>query len=386
MRKIFTILLIFIFTNLFAQNKFELGYYIDQSGNKVEGEISEIQINNFPDNFIFRNGKNTEVIQTSLVSKIKYGIDVFEKRQFQYDLSTSNDLKKMSKQKDVELEDKTAFLQLIVDGRYKLYKYVNNGTSVFFYEDASGQLTTLNYKKYVENGTDIKENKEYLTQLSQNVQSDTKKKDYFSSAIKYNDADLIDYFIKVNNKSVKKERKSQVKFIFFTGYSVSTMDINFLQDIGSEKYQHITVMPEVEYILNKNLINPTSFYFNVKYRSIKADYEEVYVRKNWHHKVDYQSLCFSIGAKQYFLSSDKVQLYGKLGIGYDNPLKAEILSPMESWNLNPIFFDQPSAGINSGLGVKLYNSFLIELDYDYLFKTLFVNKNTSLNLKVGYSF
>ena len=45
MRKIFTLLLIFMFTNLFAQNKFELGYYIDQSGNKIEGEISEIKIN-----------------------------------------------------------------------------------------------------------------------------------------------------------------------------------------------------------------------------------------------------------------------------------------------------------------------------------------------------
>lgn len=386
MRKIFTFLLIFLFTNLFAQNKFELGYYIDQSGNKVEGEISEIQINNFPDSFIFRNGKNTEVIQTSLVSKIKYGIDVFEKRQFQYDLSTSNDLKKMSKQKDVELEDKTSFLQLIVDGRYKLYKYVNNGTSVFFYEDVSGQLTTLNYKKYVENGTDIKENKEYLTQLSQNVQSDTKKKDYFSSAIKYNDADLIDYFTKVNGKSVKREARSQFKFNFFVGYSISTMGINFLQNVDSKKYQHITAMPEIEYVLNKNVSNPTSFYFNVKYRSIKADYEEVYVRKNWNHKVGYQSLCFSIGAKQYFLSSDKVQLYGKLGIGYDNPLKAEILSPMESWNLNPIFFDHPSAGINAGLGVKLYDSFLVEIDYDYVFKTSYLIKNTSLNLKVGYSF
>lgn len=145
-------------------------------------------------------------------------------------------------------------------------------------------------------------------------------------------------------------------------------------------------MPEIEYILNKNMANSTSFYFNVKYRSIKANYEEVYVRENWHHTVDYQSLCFSLGVKQYFLSSEKNKFYGKLGLGYDTPIKAEITSPPASWILNPIYMDQAGAGINAGLGFKLHNSFLIEIDYDYNFSTTYVDKFTSLNFKVGYSF
>jgi len=145
-------------------------------------------------------------------------------------------------------------------------------------------------------------------------------------------------------------------------------------------------MPEIEYVLNNNVMNPTSFYFNLKYRSVKADYEEVYVRENWQHQVDYQSLLFSLGAKKYFLSSNNIKFYGKLGFGVDIPLKSEILSPAESWRLNPIFLDHIKGGINTGLGIKLYDSFLVEIDYDYIFNTLFIRKNTSINFKVGYSF
>ena len=147
MNKIFTFLLIFLCTNLFAQNKFELGYYIDQSGNKVEGEISEITLNSFPSNFIIRKKGKEETVETSTATLIKYGSIVFEKKSFQYDPSTRMDIANMSKQKEFRLVNKTAFVQLMVNGDTKLYKYTENGVSTFFYETENKQLTTLKYKK-----------------------------------------------------------------------------------------------------------------------------------------------------------------------------------------------------------------------------------------------
>jgi len=386
MNNFFTFLLIFLCTNLFAQNKFELGYYIDQSGNKVEGEISEITMNSFPSNFIIRKKGKEETVETSTATLIKYGSIVFEKKSFQYDPSMRMDIANMSKQKEFRLVNKTAFVQLMVNGDTKLYKYTENGVSTFFYETANKQLTTLKYKKYLENGTDINENKEFLSQLQEVKNEKVSGNEGYYNAVKYNDTDLVDYFTKLNGKSIKVDKKSKMFFNVFAGYSISSMDINFLQDLPAENYWHITIMPEIEYVLNNNVMNPTSFYFNLKYRSVRADYEEVYVRENWQHQVDYQSLLFSLGAKKYFLSSNNIKFYGKLGFGVDIPLKAEILSPAESWRLNPIFLDHIKGGINTGLGMKLYNSFLIEIDYDYLFNTQYINKNTSINFKVGYSF
>ncbi|MEG0852182.1 MAG: hypothetical protein RSH24_20085 [Flavobacterium sp.] len=386
MRKFFTFLLIFLFTNLYAQNKFELGYYIDQSGNKIEGEISEITLNNFPSNFIIRKKGKEETVETSAATFIKYGTIVFEKKSFQYDPSLRTDIANMPKQKDFQLVNKTAFVQLMVNGDTKLYKYLENGVSTFFYETANNQLTTLKYKKYLENGNDINENKEFISQLKEvkNVK-DSGDEGYYN-AVKYNDTDLVNYFTKLNGKSIKSDKKSKVLFNVFVGYSISSMDINFLQDLPAESHQHITVMPEIEYVLNNNIMNPTSFYFNLKYRAVKADYEEIYVRENWQHQVDYQSLLFSFGAKKYFLSSKDMKFYGKIGFALDIQIKDEILSPVESWRLNPIFLDHYKGGINTGLGVRLKESFLIEIDYDYLLNTLHIKKNTSINFKVGYSF
>lgn len=386
MNKIFTFLLIFLCTNLLAQNKFELGYYIDQSGNKFEGEISEIKLDNFPEEFILKNGNQQTKVKTSSAREIKYGASVFIMKKFQYDPIVRNEISNLSKERKLNFVETSNFVQLIVDGEYKLYRYLKNGISTFFYENSNKEMVTLAYKKYLKSNSTISENNDFRVQLWNNVKNSKYPSLDSYSYLKYRVDDLEDYFKQVNGITFKREKKDKVVFNFFVGYSSSFMDIDFLQNIPGESYNHITVMPEIEYILNKNITNTTSFYFNVKYRSIKADYEEVYVRENWHHTLDYQSLYFSLGVKQYFLSSDKNKFYGKLGLGYDTPIKAEITSPPASWILNPIYIDQASAGINVGLGFKLYNSFLIEIDYDYIFNTTYVNKNTSVNFKVGYSF
>lgn len=385
MNKIFTFLLIFLCTNLFAQNKFELGYYIDQSGNKFEGEISEISMNSFPSHFIIRKKGKEETVETNSATLIKYGIVVFEKKSFQYDPSVRLDISNMPKQEAFQLVDKIAFAQLMVNGDIKLYKYTENGVSTFFYEIGNDKLITLKYKKYLENGNNINENKEFISQLK-DIKTEKASSEGYFNALKYNDTDLINYFTKLNGKSVKVDTKSKVFFNIFAGYSISSMDIKFLQDIPAENYLHVTFMPEIEYVLNNNIVNPTSFYFNVKYRRIKADYEEIYVRENWQHKVDYQSLLFSLGAKKYFLSSKDMKFYGKLGFALDMPIKDEILSPIEALRLNPIILDHYKGGINTGLGMKINESLLIEIDYDFVFNTLQINKNTSVSLKVGYSF
>lgn len=386
MNKIFTFLLIFLCTNLFAQNKFELGYYIDQSGNKVEGEISEISLNSFPSNFIIRQKGKEETVETSTATLIKYGSIIFEKKSFQYDPSTRMDIANMSKQKEFRLVNKTAFVQLMVNGDIKLYKYTESGVSTFFYETVNNQLTTLKYKKYLENGTDINENKEFLSQLQEVKNEKISGNEGYYNAVKYNDTDLVDYFTKLNGKSIKVDKKSKVFFNVFAGYGINTMDINFVSDIAAEQYSYFTIIPEVEYIMNINKMNPIGFYFNVKLHTFKGDFVEEYVRYDWNHEVDYKSLYISFGAKQYFLSSEKTKFYAKLGLGLNNPIKSEILSPIDSWLLNPILLDRYSAGINAGVGVKLYNKLLMEFEYDSVFNTPHVNKNTSINFKVGYSF
>lgn len=376
------------FTGLttFGQSNFEYGHYIDNSGNKKECEVSEITINRFPEKIIIRNNKQIEEVELSGIKEVKYGVNIFQKKEFQYDPSISYQINELSENKDFYLKQKIAFVQLLVEGNYNLYQYIEKGVSTFFYQNPEGDLITLGYKKYFKERNNIAENKFYQTQLFENVKNPKYLNIGSYSILKYNEEDLTRYFKEVNGKSFVKVKQSRLRFNLMLGYSNHTMDINFLSDLPAKKYGHFIIVPEVEYFLNKNLKNPLSFYFNVNLHQFKKEFVEEYERENWFHKVNYQSLYVSLGAKKYFLSNKNISYYGKFGVGLNNPIKSEILSPIESWTLNPILLDRYGAGLNAGVGVKLFDSILVDLDFDYVFNTPHVNKNTSLNLKAGYSF
>lgn len=239
---------------------------------------------------------------------------------------------------------------------------------------------------YINSRRQINEIKTFQIQLKNTLPNPTFQSEYAYESLKYNHEDLIDYFKKVNGKLLVTNKKSKLKFNIFAGYAQHTMDINFVSDIPSESYSHITVVPELEYVLNINKLNYTSFYLNARLHTLKKEFVEPYVRDHWHHQVDYQSLFVAFGGKQYFLSSNQKAFYVKAGVGFNNPIKYEILSPHESWMINPIFLDRSAVGINSGLGMIILNAFLVEVDYDLLLNTPHINKNTSLNFKVGYAF
>src|SRR5690606_15051300 len=115
--------------------------------------------------FYFKKGKQVEEISTAMVSKIKYGIRIFEKRNFQYDPSLRLSIDEMPTQPDIDLVNHSAFVELLVNGEHKLYKYVEKGVSMFFYEDMSNNLVLLQYKKYINSRQEINENKTFQIQL-----------------------------------------------------------------------------------------------------------------------------------------------------------------------------------------------------------------------------
>lgn len=376
------------FTGLttFGQSNFEYGYYIDNTGNKKECEVSEITINRFPEKIIIRNNKQIEEVELSGIKEVKYGVNIFQKKEFQYDPSISYQINELSENKDFDLKQKIAFVQLLVEGNYNLYQYIEKGVSTFFYQNPEGDLITLGYKKYFKERNNIAENKFYQTQLFENVKNPKYSSIGSYSILRYNEEDLTRYFKEVNGKSFVKVKQSRLRFNLMLGYSNHTMDINFLSDLPAKKYGHFIMVPEVEYLFNKNLRNPLSIYANVNLQKFKNDFVEKYETGNWNHKVNYQSLYVSLGIKKYFMSSENLSYYGRFGIGLNNPIKSDVFSPSKYSSINPIYLGQFGSGIDAGIGIKLFDSILVEVDYNHVFNAPHINKNTSLNLKAGYSF
>lgn len=386
MKNFFIILNMLVCVSVFAQSKFESGYYIDNSGAKFIGEISEINPNVFPAEFYFKNENGETKIQTNTITEIKYGVLLFEKKQFKHDPSIRYEIQNLNSKKDFNLVDTNDFVQLLVDGDYKLYRYSHQGVSFFYYQKLNNELKPLLYKKYITQGTVINENNEFKKELWKEVKNDKYPNYDRYTFLKYRTDDLEDYFKEANGISFKKVKKEKVIFNLYAGYSMHTMDISFLSNLPAKSHQSLTIMPELELLINQNLKNPLGFYANAKLHSFKNEFIEEYERYNWHHKVDYQSIYVSLGVKKYFMSSKNVQPFVKLGLGLNNPIKSKIESPIDSWRLNLIMLDRYSGGVNTGIGVKLLNKFLVEVDYDFVFNTAHIDKNTALNLKVGYSF
>lgn len=386
MKNFVTLILFMLTASVFAQQKFQLGYYTTISGQTVKGEISEVEAINSTKSIKFRKkNKNVLLVGTDSVINVKSGASFFSKKQFQIDPSPNFDIESMSTDSSFKLEERTSFLKLLVEGNYKLYKYTENGNTYFFYEDALGEIITLKYKKHINNRNEISENKAFIQQLESLADINILDRSAVSK-LKYTETDLIKYFISINGDSYKYKSKSKVKFNFFVGYSNHSMDIDFVTDLAAQQYSHLMIMPEIEYILDVNNKNQTSFYFNLRLHNFKKDFVEFYERENWHHKVDYASLVASLGVKQYFLSSNKFKFYAKAGVALNNPIKSNVQSPPVTWAVKTLVIEGFGSGVNTGVGVKIIDKVVVELDYDLMFNVAHIRKNTSLNFKVGYSF
>lgn len=387
MKNLLIIILILFFTKAVSQVKFEYGYYITHADKRIEGAISVFQLPNIPDEILIKKEKGiTEKVLTNTLKELSFGSTELIRKKFTFDPTLTSDFSKLTNNEGFNLIDKNDFLELLVDGEYKLYRFVHEGNSTFFYEGEKGALITLYYKKYLAPNKNIFENKAFVKQLEQDAGLQKGLRFVNFEHLNYNEQELIAFFKKANGTSLIEKRISKLVFNVYAGYSIHTMDVQFLTDQPSESYAHFNVIPEIEYIFNTAKINPTALYFNVKLHAFKKDYMMMYESGEWIHELEYQSLFFATGLKKYFLNSEKIKLFAKIGVAYNHVLKTKTVTPNRGKNIEIIKLDNHGAGLNFAFGSKVFQNGLVEIGYDYTFNNLYVKNNGSVNFKLGYSF
>lgn len=190
-------LMLFLITFLsFAQNKFEAGYYIDNSGVKTECLIKNYEWKNNPKSIEIKNSQDESIIiksieeikEFSIVSKSKY-----IRETIKMDESSTN-INTLLSDPNPTFKEFTIFLKVLVEGSSNLYFYENKDYERYFYtkDNKIEQLVYLLYKK----DGDILANNLYRQQLFVNFKCNNDSKPIES--LDYND-ELIEYFIKTNN-------------------------------------------------------------------------------------------------------------------------------------------------------------------------------------------
>ena len=166
-------LIIFINLFSFSQIKFEKGYFITNSDEKVECLIRNVDLKFNPDGFTYKLAETSENKKETINSVKEFGVyDRFKYSRHTVDIDYSS-----SRNEDLnrnylpDFKEETVFLQVLIEGKANLYSYINAEVSRYFFSTEDKNVKQLIYKEFLNESDKITENNQYKQQLINNLQT-----------------------------------------------------------------------------------------------------------------------------------------------------------------------------------------------------------------------
>jgi hypothetical protein len=197
MKNLYTILFLLITLLSFGQIKFEPGYIIMDNGAKTPCEVKNRDWRLTPKEFECRGSEHAAPFYATLKNTTEVGVANRVFTKYTVDVEQSNsELAYLDDKEYAKYKTVTVFLELLVDGEIRLYKYYNRGIPKYFYKQEGGQPIPLEYKMYKQ-GTKILYNRTYKSTLQQLMGNRITQTELFRT-VEYNDTDLVTLFRQYN--------------------------------------------------------------------------------------------------------------------------------------------------------------------------------------------
>ncbi|WP_109831024.1 outer membrane beta-barrel protein [Reichenbachiella versicolor] len=372
-------------TNLYSQVSFVNGYFIDNSGTKVECLIKDKGWERNPELFEYRETIKGDVLKKRISEIQSFAIldgVKFVRASVEMDMS-SDYLEKLSKVKEPEFENKTVLLRVLVEGSGSLYQYYGEGVNRFFYKKGDEYIQLIHKRYKIEKTLhgfkyeySIGVNNYFHSQLFVNFNCLNKEVTSFTR-IDYTRKKLEKFFEEFNVcydpnyqiKTKKKNNSADLNLVLTPGISLNSFKISssvdnlFDHEFGSTANFRVgleggLVMP----FNNKKwsvLIEPT-------YRYYGADvYEETnrVTGGSYLLDVNYSSLEVPVGFRYRMFLSEKNSLFVNALYVMDFHLDSSVDivrsdgSTFKSFNL----LSQPNLAL--GVGGQIKKKFSVELRY-----------------------
>lgn len=180
LKPIITLLAILFTLNSFAQITFDQGYFINDKNEKIDCWIKNIDWRNNPTKFQYKLSEKAKSKTATIESVKEFGIDNFSKYQ-RFDIyidRSSKEIEDMSSSREPEFKKEQLFLKILVDGRATLFLYQEKNFKRYFIKTIDAEIEQLVFKKYKTYENQVKENRQYLVQLRDQLkcESTTTKK------------------------------------------------------------------------------------------------------------------------------------------------------------------------------------------------------------------
>ncbi|WP_159947505.1 porin family protein [Polaribacter septentrionalilitoris] len=390
---LFTFLLVCTL-NLFSQTSFEKGYFINNSGEKIECLIKNLDLLNNPKSFVYKLTKDSsENIAT--ISNVKefeiYKISKYERHTVKIDRSSENS-NELSLTRKVKFTDEQLFLKVLLKGKASLYKYSEPGLLRFFYE--IDDIKQLVFKSFLSSDRfTIKKNERYKQQILDNLkcsdikENRIKKLEYKSSKLvklfeDYNNCENANFvnYIKENTKKYKAQFNLSLNAnVNLLGFSIS--ELGFSASFNNKLALSLGV--EAEYVLGFNN-NKWAIVINPNYLSYSSMYDDLtdrITKADNSATINYSTIDVPIGIRHYIYLNDKSKFFVNTFLVSNFTMKSEIRSIGTNVN-KPLNYDiETDMNYAFGVGYKYNNKFSIELR-TYTARDLlnqFASKESSFN-------
>lgn len=300
----------------YSQIHFEKGYYINNSNEKVDCFIKNIDWEFNPTEFNYKLHENGEV-ETIGIKKVKeFGVDsIYKYLRSKVQIERSSErISELSSERKAIFNEEELFLKVLIDGEASLFIYKSGSIIKYFYSVGDLGIEQLVFKSYKEEFDRIGTNNRFRQQLWNHLKCSCITSDNLE-ILNYTKGDLLKVFVKYNKCNnhdftnfEEKQKRDWFHLSLRPGLNYSSLSIdnavsNFKDvDFGNEFSLRFGVEMELILPFNKNkwviLIEPTFQFFE----SVK----ELTTQKAI---ADYKSIELPLGLRHNFFLNEKSNIF-----------------------------------------------------------------------------
>ncbi|WP_263601221.1 outer membrane beta-barrel protein [Chryseobacterium sp. PET-29] len=377
---------------LHAQIKFEKGYFVNNSGQRTEALIKNLDWKNNPTEFEFKTDESSSEIKKETIKNIQeFGIDN-EQRYIRKAVmidGSSKQLNNLSNERKPEFTEETVFLKYVVEGKADLLYYENGNLEKFFISTNDSDVKQLIYKPYYINASAVAYNEDYKKQILDNLNCGVDLTDV--NNLKYKSSDLVKVFLKYNecsnstviNYNQNYEKRDLFNLTIRPGINLSSFEISNSSFATSEsnKFDNkiaFRIGLEAELILPFNK-NKWAVFAEPTYQYYKAEKDFVVYQGQASENIrtrsiDYKSIEIPIGIRYYLFLNDKSKIFINAAYNVDFEMNSNIYYDFQSLKI------ASASNFAFGAGYKYNDKFVVEFRTST--KRDLLQNNTVLN--TGY--
>ncbi len=384
-------LLTFVTIESYSQIDFEKGYFIDESNQRTECLIKNVDWYYNPTGFDYKLTPDGPVEEADIQSVKEFGIgDLtrYVRADVKIDYS-GNSINELSTNKNPEFKQELLFLKVLIDGEASLFLY--NGTNItrFFYKMKDSDINQLIYKQYlVDDG--YAHNYTFRQQLYADMKCKTMEERDFT-AIKYVENDLKRVFTKFNSCTNSdyisfyetKQLKDFFNLSLRPGVTMGKLSMenseSSLKNTDFGNSLSFRLGAEAEFLLSSNknkwgiIAEPTYRYYKAEQTSESSLSGGVLISK-----VDYKSIELPVGVRHYFYLNDQSKLFANIVYVFDFAFNSSLKNTRNDGSIASTLELKSRGNFAFGAGYKYQDRYSIEIRYN-------TNRDTMSNYVVWNS-